>query len=114
MPPLHRPGLAHGRTPEPDPKLDFTLKLTPDQISHLFMGIANLQAYRHADPEEGIDILPDSHPLVQMQEMIISQLEPLIAIGIVRGWNVAGLLEIKEAIAGAAATMAEELDGDEG
>ena len=70
-----------------------------DEIAHLWLSIANYQAYRKDDP--ACDVLPMNHPLVRMQNVITEQLPHLIATGIAHGWNVKTLATIQNALTAA-------------
>lgn len=113
MPPKHLP---FEPIHKPDPKLKLMLECTPDDLSHLFKAIANYQAYRDSDPDPVVNILHPMHPLIRLQTIIVGMLDELIATGLMHGWRITGLLEIKEAIAASAqanAEVEEELSGDD-
>lgn len=89
MPPKPKPG---GR----EPKISIEFAFTPNEWAHVFFAIANLQAYRSQD--EGESILSPTHPVVQIQNVIVEQTIHLIGTGVTNGWNVTELIKLQNAL----------------
>jgi hypothetical protein len=92
---------------DPDPKIVIAMEYNTVQIFHLWMSIANYQAYRAADPDPEIEPMETNHPLIRIQHTIQGMLDQLIAQGMQGGFYIAPLVEIKKIL-----TEASESNGD--
>lgn len=81
-----------------------------DEVAHLWLAIANYQAYRRSDPNDKVGVLWMEHPLVRLQNVVTEKLPHLIATGIAHGWDVRKLAEIQNALTSA---IRDEQDGAE-
>jgi len=98
----------------PDSVLELTMEYTPLQMAHVWMAIANFQAYRATDPDETVRVLGPGHPLVRLQSVITEKLPFLISEGIQHGWDVKDLITIQEQIVIATESALAEEDHGEG
>ncbi len=93
---------------QPDPMIVLKLEFDAEGFRHLWISIANYQAYRDNDPDPEIEVLPPNHPLMRIQHTINGMLDQLISDGMKGGFYIAPLLEIKQILT----EIAEASDND--